>query len=113
MSKETKQAFERRLYPRVELMRLSIGDRSQSAALIIDISASGAQVEFPTRLQTGHLYEVRLSFPDRQIRVRARVTRSIEGSGGGCVAGLEFIGLEADDQRYLEGYVAGQTDLLK
>jgi hypothetical protein len=119
MSKDSSNSYERRLYPRVELMRMSIPAEGRKSARIIDISASGAQVEFPTPLVPGNLYEIRLTFPDRQISVRARVTRSLapEGSvraadsGTPCLAGLEFIGLDTEDQRYLEGYVAGQSQL--
>lgn len=116
MSKESENTYERRLYPRVELMRMKIGGAGERSARIIDISASGAQVEFPNRLETGNLYEVRLTFPDRQIRARARVTRSVEAESSGagetgCVAGLEFVGLDTEDRNYLEGYVAGQSEL--
>jgi hypothetical protein len=118
MSEETKNTFERRRYPRVELMRMDIGMGEQGLTRIIDISASGAQVECPSPLVPGRLYEVHLTFPDRQIRVRVRVTRNLDppepaadGQQKAFRAGLEFIGLEPEDQHYLEGYVAGQSQL--
>ena len=76
-------------------------------------------MEFPGRLVPGNLYELKLTFPDRQIRARVLVTRSIdlddagdtdgESRGIRCIAGLEFQGLDPEESHYLEDYVAGQA----
>ena len=51
-----------------------------------------------------------LTFPDRQIKARAQVTRSRDLEGSSCVAGLQFLGMAASDTRYIEAYVAGQAN---
>ncbi len=123
MNTDTSPSYERRMYPRVDMIRMDSGAEEQKSVRIIDISASGAQVEFPTPLTPGQLYEVQLTFPDRQIRTRVRVTRCLHSGGAGdaadgrqpkgFLAGLDFIGLDSGDQKYLEGYVAGQSELKK
>lgn len=123
MSKDSSASYERRMYPRVDMMGVDISADKQKPVRIIDISARGAQVEFPTPLTPGQLYEMQLTFPDRQIRTRVRVTRCLHSGGAGeaadgrqpkgFLAGLEFVGLDSGDQRYLEGYVAGQSELKK
>jgi len=118
MDDQLDQNYERRKSPRVELKGLTGVPVRPGAARIIDISACGAQVQFPERLVPGNLYELRLTFPDRQILARGMVTRSMDLRGdaragkpvlGGCLAGIEFQGLEPDDQEYLEAYVAGMS----
>ncbi len=111
--------FERRKSPRVELRGLIGLPSIPGAARIVDISAHGAQVEFPSRLMPGNIYEMKLTFPDRTILARAKVTRCIDlkrsDSDGdhqlpvSCLAGLEFQSLDQADQRYLERYVAGMS----
>ena len=75
MDNQAKQTFERRRSPRVELKGLDDGPARHGLAKIVDISACGAQVEFPQRLEPGTAYELRLTFGDRQILARAVVTR--------------------------------------
>lgn len=118
MDDQADRNYERRKSPRVELKGLTGVPVRPGAAEIIDFSACGAQVQFPERLVPGNLYEMRLTFPDRQILARVLVTRSVDlgsASGGGeqgrvgCLAGIEFQGLDADDREYLESFVAGMS----
>jgi hypothetical protein len=121
MNSGTNLTFERRMSPRVELRGLTGHPSNSGLARIIDISAGGAQVEFYTRLVPGNLYEMKLTFPDRLIRARALVTRSIDlhdagdadggTTGARCIAGLEFQGLDREEIHYLEDYVAAQARL--
>lgn len=115
------QTFERRMSPRVELRGLTGLPEKPGLARIIDISASGAQVEFHSRLVPGNVYEMTLTFPDRKILARVMVTRSMdlyrsmengdEVQSMGALAGLEFKGLDPEDRRYLEHYVAGLAEM--
>lgn len=117
MTNEEKRQFERRKEPRVELTGVTGLPAQSDSARIVNISAGGAQVDFTSRLVPGNIYEMRLTFPDRQILARVRVTRSTDLQTspddvdtpweGGCTAGLEFQSLGPEDRRYLEHYVAG------
>lgn len=111
--------FERRKSPRVELKGLTGMPEQADVARIVDISSSGAQVEFHSRLVPGNIYEMKLTFPQRQIEARVRVIRSMDlhdsgeaGDGAlatGCLAGLEFLGLAPEDMLFLERYVADRA----
>jgi hypothetical protein len=112
--------FDRRKSPRVELKGITGLPANPGLARIIDISAGGAQVEFTARLVPGNHYEMNLTFPDRTIRARALVVRSVDLPGSdsdeqgrpiSCLAGLEFQDLDTADHHYLEGFVAGQAAL--
>jgi len=116
----TDQVFERRMSPRVELKGIIGLPASHGPARVIDISATGAQVEFTSRLVPGNHYEMQLTFPDRVVRARVLVVRSVdlpgsntdgEGQPVRCLAGLQFQDLDSADHHYLEGFVAGQAAL--
>jgi hypothetical protein len=78
---------------------------------VVDLSLRGCLLRTDSPLDEGAVVDLRLEMPDGALAAKARVAEaSIDGDslaegGRRCLAGLEFLGLSAPDERRLLAFV--------
>jgi c-di-GMP-binding flagellar brake protein YcgR len=101
---------ERRRAPRVT----ASGDaqllgRSSPNVRVLDVSLRGCLLRCEQRVALGQILDVVLALEGGDVHAKARVAEvSLDGAGSaapGYLAGMEFLGLAAEDEQRLERFV--------
>lgn len=105
---------ERRQAPRVRVEESLRGSVALNlGSQVLDISATGMRVQLPFRPSVGSWLGFVLTLGDRSLPVSA-VVRNVSlladvGMALFCAVGLEFEGLDADGEAFLERFVRSRT----
>jgi hypothetical protein len=93
----------------------TLGGRSSRAARVLDASRVGCLLRSETPLDVGAVVDLRIELPDGVLRAKARVAEtsldgtSLLGPARRYLAGLEFLGLAAADERRLLSFLETAT----
>ena len=105
----------RRRGPRVTVdLGAILAGRKPRPVRVVDLSILGCLVRAEFALDLGVVVDVRIEMPDGPLPAKARVAEaSVDGAslpeGRMFLAGLEFLGLAAQDEQRLRAFVEGAS----
>ena len=83
--------------------------RGQVVARILDLSLGGALLVVHTTLEVGAIHDFALQLDGDTVWVQGEVRRATPAPrGGGCEIGVEFLGIDPQDEPVLRAYVSRQ-----
>lgn len=84
--------------------------RAQVPVRLLDLSMGGALMVLPTSLQPGGIYDFALDLEGDRIWVQAEVRHVHRADrGAGFHVGVQFIGIDPQDEKRLRDYVESQA----
>lgn len=83
--------------------------RGEVVARILDLSLGGALLVVDTQLDLGAIHDFALQLSGDTVWVQGEVRRSVRAPRGeGYEIGIEFLGIDPQDERVLRAYVERQ-----
>lgn len=83
--------------------------RAQVPARFLDLSLGGALLALTTALEEGAIHDFALEVEGRTLWVQGEVRRCRPAErGGGYHVGIEFVGIDPQDERRLRQYLAAR-----
>jgi len=102
----------RRRAPRLSVDRPGrLTGRVSKSVTVVDLSLTGCLVRCGTLLDSGAILDLQVTLDDGPLSAKVRVAESsVDGSrpageGGGCLSGLEFLGLPAREDARLRRFL--------
>lgn len=92
-------------------LRGSLRGRASRPITVLDLSQSGCLVQCDALLDAGAIFDVELELPGGTLRAKVQVTGSyvdgttVSGESPGYQAGLQFMGLSAQDEARLRVFL--------
>jgi hypothetical protein len=93
----------------------TLGGRSPRPARVLDASPAGCLLRCEAPLDAGAVVDIRIELPDGVLRAKARVAEAsldgtcLSGPAPRYLAGLEFLGLAAADERRLLSFLETES----
>jgi c-di-GMP-binding flagellar brake protein YcgR len=82
--------------------------RAQIPARLLDLSLGGALLDLATSLEVGAIHDFSLQLEGEVLWVQGEVRRCRQVRPEGFEVGVQFIGIDPQDQRRLRAYVEQQ-----
>ena len=79
--------------------------RVEVPAQLLDLSVGGALLHLSTPLDVGAIHDFSLQIDGRTIWVQGQVRRCVPARGPGFEVGVQFVGIDPQDERVLRDYL--------